>query len=163
MINNTRKAKKVNLELKLNDIELLCNLVKGGIVEYQKAISQNEEGEVSLIELIDYENETDAEYVLECYQDILSRIENIQSQNEKNDVDFIEVSTIFRYEQRIETFRIRHSNLDSIVYVFESRHGAYFFYPSLESLIGSFAKDEESEIRFESSAEMEHFLDYWKC
>ncbi len=154
--------KNILLKLELNEVELISDLLKQVIAEYKTAMAISEQGGTSLTDVFELESEVEAHYMLECYQKMLSKVDLIQNENHRNYVDFIETTPIFRCEQLVETFRIHREGVERLVYVFQSRHGAYFFYPDLESLIGSFVNGEDSEIRFEYSAEMVHFLTYWK-
>ncbi|MFC5049776.1 hypothetical protein ACFPK9_04005 [Rubritalea spongiae] len=152
-----------NLELKLEELDLMSELLQERIEEWERALREVGRGEASLNELIDCDSEVDAEYQLEVYRQLENRLGTLQQVNRRNTVEFIDETSLYRPEQSVELLRVRDKyGVDSIVDALESRHGVYFLYTDLESLVDSFVQGKDSVLRFECRKELELFLNYWK-
>ncbi|MFD2160375.1 hypothetical protein ACFSW8_15840 [Rubritalea tangerina] len=154
--------KAVQLELQLEELELLNELLSERVEEWSRALNRVGEEDVSLLELIECESELDAEYQLEIYRRLKSRLMELQHVHGRKSLEFIDSTAIYRPEQSVELFRIRDKyGLDSVVYLYESRHGVFFLYDNLEGFVDSFVKGKDSELRFECRKELELYLRYW--
>lgn len=154
---------EVTLELGFAEVDVLHEILSDRIEEWELALKKVNEGEASLIDLMECDTEVDVEYQLELYQKLRRRFSEVQVSNGFNDVEFIEETHIYRPEQSVETLRVRNNNgVDQLVYLFVSRHGVFYLYPSLEELMDFFLKDKESKLRFECRKEFDHFLNYWR-
>ena len=153
---------EVALELGFAEVDVLHEILSDRIEEWKLALRKVNEGEASLMDLIECDNEVDAEYQLEIYQKLRKRFSDVQASNGLNDVEFIDETQIYRPEQSVEMLRVRNNRgIDQLVYLFVSRHGVFFLYRSLEELMDFFVKDKESKLRFECRKEFDHFLNYW--
>jgi hypothetical protein len=154
--------KAVQLELKVEELELLSELLSERVEEWSRALNLVGEEDVSLLELIDCESEIDAEYQLEVYRCLKRRLSELQQKHGRTTLEFIDETSIYRPEQIVELFRVRDKyGVDSVVYLYESRHGVFFLYDDLEGLVDSFVKGKDSELRFECRRELELYLRYW--
>lgn len=152
------------LDLKLEELELLGELLDERVNEWRNALNAVGQGDGSLTEFIDCDSEIDAEYQLEIYRQMKQRLGRLQQENGRNTLEFIDETTMYRPEQSVELFRVRDKyGIDRMVYLYESRHGVFFLYPDLEAFVDSFVHGKDSELRFECRKEVELFLWYWKC
>jgi hypothetical protein len=155
------KNENIQIQLDKSEIEVVADLLQRGASDLQRGVVRSHAGE-SLMELTDLSTEGDAEYIVELYQGVSRKLNILQNSLKRNDVRFIDQESVFRAEETVHVYQIRGDSVDSLVYIHETRHGAFFFYSTIESLIQMYLDGKESKIRYESETAMEHFLHYWK-
>lgn len=151
-----------SFELKLYELDVLQEVLAARVREWRDALRKVDDGDESLVDLIDSDSGPDAEYEVEAYEKLAGRLGLAQRRHDRNSIEFIDEQQVYRPEQIVELFRIRGCGIDQVIYVFKSRHGVYFIYETLEALLTAFSTDKESKMRFECSKEVTHFLSYWR-
>ncbi len=144
-----------------SEIEVVADLIEEGKSNLQRGLAGYHAGE-SLMEATDYGSEADVEYILELYQNLLKKLTRLKERLQRNDVRCIAQENMFRPEETVHIYQVRGESIDRIVYVHETRHSAFLFYPTLELLTKMYLNGHESEIRYESETAMEHFMHYWR-
>ncbi|MGJ8657949.1 MAG: hypothetical protein ACSHX6_15985 [Akkermansiaceae bacterium] len=153
-----------DLRLGVNELELLDELLCASVRRLKSELHEVENGDGSISECCDFEfeSEIDAEYYLELMEGVGCKLGVLQSELNRNQVTYIEQTTMFRMEQIVYVYQVSGRVIDQLVYVFRCRHGSHYVYLSLEPLIASFSKGHESEHHFGCEKEVEHFLRYWQ-
>ena len=149
------------IELDESELEVVADLLENGKSKLQRGIARYHAGE-SLMEMTDLSSEGDAEYIEELYGGLLTKLDLLKERLKRNDLRHIDQENVFRSEETVHIYQIRGDSMDRIVYVHETRHSAFLFYPTLEELIKMYLKGKESKIRYESETAMEHFMHYWR-
>ncbi|MDB9741769.1 hypothetical protein OAB00_02830 [Akkermansiaceae bacterium] len=152
------------LQIRANEIEILRELLADNISLITQSLQKTERGEVSISEISNYEfqNNTDAEYYAELMLSLSSKMDSLKAYLRRNEVTYLEQAEIFRADQLITVYTVHYKDSQQLNYVLQTRHGVHYVYFSLSSLIACFTKGEDSQYRFDSGKEAQHFLHYWQ-
>ena len=153
---------EIKLSINSSELEVLNELLVDNIKELKNVIKESVNGSESITEYNDFNSEFDVEYYLDLMEGMGSKIKSFQSDLKRNQVRYVEQDEMFRVEQKVTVYQVSGNVTDQLVYVFESRHGSYFIYFTLESLVASFTRGKESELHFSCEKEVEYFLCYWQ-
>lgn len=152
----------LKLELAPVDMRILRECAHFRTIYWKKCLEKCAAGDASPMDFDDCHEEVDLEYFVDRHQFLLNRIHDALGKVPTNELEYLDEFQMFRPTQRVECVRLIGAQTTKLMFIFHTRHGSIFLYEQLEDLTKHFLDDSEPQYRFESEAELEWFLKYWK-